>query len=260
MRALREALWDQGFLELEPPVLVDGPALEANLEPIRAGDGFLHTSPEFALKRALASGLPRVFSIVPCFRAEERGAHHGTEFTMLELYLCNANYLDLIEVVEALVGRAASAVGAAVPSFRRVTVRELFDGQVPVDDEVFYRQWVERIDPALLEPTWVLDYPARQAALAEIRGPVAERLELYLGGLELGNGFSELGDGEELRARFAESAAQRARAGRVPHPVDEGVIEATSRLPRCAGIAIGVDRLVMALAGARDIRDVRLPR
>ncbi len=260
VRALRETLWDKGFLELDPPLLVDGPALEANLEALRAADGFLHTSPEFALKRAVAAGLPRVFAIVPCFRGEERGAHHGTEFTMLELYLCNANYLDLIEVVEELVTRASHAVGVLAPEFRRVTVRELFGGQVPENDEDFYREWVERIDPALTEPTWVLDYPARQAALAEIREPVAERLELYLGGLELGNGFSELGDGEELRARFAESAAQRVRVGREPHPVDEGVIEATSRLPRCAGIAIGVDRLVMALTGARDIRDVRLPR
>jgi len=260
VRALREALWAQGFIELEPPVLVRGPALEANLEPVRAGDAYLHTSPEFALKRALAAGLPRIFAIVPCFRGEEHGAHHGAEFTMLELYLSNANYLDLIDVVEGLVGQAASAVGVTTPTFRRVTVAQLFGGDIPENDDDFYRQWVERIDPALAAPTWVLDYPSRQAALAEIRGPVAERLELYMGGLELGNGFSELGDGEELRARFAESAGQRVRMGREPHPVDEGVIEATSRLPRCAGIAIGVDRLVMALTGARDIRDVRVPR
>ncbi len=241
-------------------MLVDGPALEENLEPIRAHDGFLHTSPEFALKRVLAAGLPRIFAVTPCFRGLESGPQHGAEFTMLELYLNNANYLDLIPVVETLVSAAATSVGVATPAFERVTVSELFGGQVPGDDDTFYRRWVEAIDPLLVRPTWVMDFPARQAALAEVRGLVAERLELYLGGMELGNGFSELGDGDELRARFARSAEIRAARGQSPHPTDEGVIAATSRLPRCAGIALGVDRLVMALTGARDITGVRVPR
>lgn len=247
-------------MEVEPPVLVDGPALEENLEPLRAHDGFLHTSPEFALKRVLAAGLPRIFAISPCFRGLERGPQHGAEFTMLELYLCNARYLDLVPVVEGLVGAAAAAVGRTLGPFARVTVAELFGGQVPSDDDTFYRRWVEEIDPRLVDPTWVLDFPARQAALAEVRGDVSERLELYLGGMELANGFSELGDGDELRARFARSAAVRATRGQSPHPTDEGVVAATARLPRCAGIALGVDRLVMALTGARDITEVRVPR
>jgi lysyl-tRNA synthetase class 2 len=260
VRALHEGLWAAGFLELHPPVLVDAPALEENLEALRAHDGFLHTSPEFAMKRALAAGLPRIYAITPCFRGEELGRHHGTEFTLLELYLQNANYLDLIEVVEGLVERAAAALGVPAPRFARTTVAELFGGRIPEDDADFYRRWVERIEPGLHAPTWVLDYPARQAALAELRGNVAERIELYLGGLELANGFSELGDGEELRARFVASAAARTAIGRSPHPTDEGVIGASARMPRSAGIALGVDRLVMALTGIGDIRDVRLPR
>jgi lysyl-tRNA synthetase class 2 len=260
VRALHEQLWGEGFLEIHPPVLVDGPALEENLEALRADDGWLHTSPEFALKRVLAAGLPRIYAITPCFRGEEEGVHHQREFTMLELYLCNASYLDLLPVVEGLVAAAARAVGRPEPRFTRRTVAELFGGQVPEDDDSFYFRWVDQIEPRLVEPTFVLDYPARQAALAEVRGDVAERVEVYVGGLELGNGFSELRDGSELRARFSRSGAARRARGRAPHPVDEGVIRATDRLPRCAGIAIGVDRLVMALTGARDIAEVRVLR
>lgn len=259
LRAVRSFLDAQGLLEIQPPILVPSPALEANLDAIPAGGSWLHTSPEFALKRVIAGGLHRVYSVVPCFRAEEHGVHHRREFTLLELYVGNARYLDLIPLVEGLVGAAAAAVGVEAPRFRRVTVAELFDGQVPTDDDAFYRAWVERIDPVLTEPTFVLDYPARQAALAEVRGEVAERVEVYLGGLELGNGFSELRDGEELRRRFVESGALRAARGQAPHPVDEALIEASSRLPRCAGIAIGLDRLVMALVGAPDIAEVQVP-
>ncbi len=260
LHALRQRLFEDGFLEVQPPILVDGPALEETLEPVRADGGFLHTSPEFALKRVLAAGLPRIYAIVSCFREEEAGVHHAREFTMLELYFCNAGYLDLVPVVEGLVASAADALGVPAPTWRRRTVTELFGGEVPAEDDDFYFTWVDRIEPTLTEPTFVLDYPARQAALAEVRGDVSERLEVYLGGLELGNGFSELRDPGELRARFLRSAARRAALGRAPHPVDEGVIDASGRMPRCTGIAIGVDRLVMALGGARDIASVQIPR
>ncbi len=259
LRALHTTLWAEGFVLVEPPVLVPGPALEENLEAVPCAEGWLHTSPEFALKRVLAAGLPRIYAITPVFRAEERGRHHAREFTMLELYLHNANYLDLIPVVERLVHAAAEALGVARPHFHQATVAELFGGHVPEDDDTFYRRWVDQIDPTLVAPTWVLDFPARHAALAEVRGSVAERLELYLGGLELANGFSELGDGPELARRFDASAAARAARGRAPHPTDVGVIDASDRFPRSAGIAVGVDRLVMALTGATDIRDVRVP-
>ncbi len=260
VHAVRASLHAEGFLEVHPPVIVDGPALEETLEPVRADGRFLHTSPEFALKRVLAAGLPRIYSLGPCFRDEEWGTHHAREFTMLELYFANAGYLDLIPVVEGLVAAAAEAVGAPVPVFERRTVTALFGGEVPEDDDTFFLRWVDEIEPGLTLPTFVLDYPARHAALAEVRGTVSERLEVYLGGLELGNGFSELRDPSELRARFLRSAARRVDLGRVPHPVDEGVIAASAHMPRCAGIAIGIDRLVMALTGETDIAHVQIPR
>jgi lysyl-tRNA synthetase class 2 len=260
LHALRTTLHDSGFLEVHPPTIVDGPALEETLEPVHADGRYLHTSPEFALKRVLAAGLPRIYSIVPCFRDEEWGTHHAREFTMLELYFANAGYLDLIPVVEGLVAASARAIGVAAPVFARRTVASLFDGDIPADDDTFFLRWVDQIEPTLTAPTFVLDYPARHAALAEVRGEVSERLEVYLGGLELGNGFSELRDPDELRARFHTSAARRIAAGRRPHPVDEGVIAASAHMPRAAGIAIGVDRLVMALTGEPDIAHVQVSR
>lgn len=256
--ALRCKLSDLGFVEIAVPIRVFGPALEENIEAVPSSDRWLHTSPEFALKRVVASGMPRVYAITPVFRAEESGRHHATEFTMLEFYFSNASYLDLIPIVEALVAAASRAVGRDAPIFERRTVASLFGGSVPLSDEVFYRMWVESIDPSLTKPTFVLDYPARQAALAEVRGKWAERVEVYLGGLELGNGFSELRDGAELRSRFVANAAARVAAGKNPHPIDEGVIAATAVLPRCAGMALGVDRLVMALTGATDIQQVQV--
>jgi lysyl-tRNA synthetase class 2 len=234
--------------------------MEPTLEAIPGGEAWLHTSPEFALKRAVAAGLHRVYALTPCFRAEEWGPHHGSEFTMLELYLANAGYLELAAFVERLLRHAWAAVGGSLPTFACVSVAQLYGGAVPEDDETFFRRWVDEIDPTLTSPTFVVDYPSRHAGLAEIRGEVAERVEVYVGGLELGNGYSELRDGEELRRRFLASASTRRAAGRLPYPTDEGVIEATTRLPRCAGIALGVDRMVMAILGVGDIRGVRVPR
>jgi lysyl-tRNA synthetase class 2 len=260
LHAARTWLHEAGFLELQPPVLVPSPALEANLEAVAVGDAWLHTSPEFALKRALAAGLGRIYAITPCFREEEQGRHHSREFTLLELYAPGWRHLDLMPAVESLVGACARAVGQPAPRFAVRTVSELFGGTIPASDDAFYLEWVDRVEPRLTEPTFVIDWPARQAALAEVRGEVAERVEAYLGGLELANGFSELRDPVELRRRFAESAMARAARGRAPHPVDEALLAATARMPRCAGIAIGVDRLVMALTGASDIASVLITR
>jgi lysyl-tRNA synthetase class 2 len=257
--AVRQWFHEEGFLEVHPPVLVRGPALEENLEAVSAADGWLHTSPEFAMKRILATGLGRVYAVVPCFRADEVGRHHAREFTMVEFYAVGGGVPELVGFVIRLVAAAGRALGRPEPSWGTVTVGELFGGVIPPDDDDFYRRWVERIDPALTTPTFVVGWPARQAALAEVRGEVAERVEVYLGGLEVGNGFGELRDGAELRQRFARSASIRLARGLEPHPVDEGVIAATDRLPPTCGMAIGLDRLVMALTGEEDITRVQVP-
>jgi lysyl-tRNA synthetase class 2 len=261
-RAIRGWLWERGFLEVEAPTLVQSPALEEHLEALQVGDRWLHTSPEFALKRVLAAGLPRVFSLGPCYRGEEYGPLHTTEFTMLEWYRVGCGYRGIMEDLEGILGAAAAAAGVEAPALEHMTVAEAYlryAGGPPDPDPVeAMRAWINDVEPRLEAPVIVRDYPADQAAFAAVRGAVAERFELYWGGVELANAFTELLDPEELRARWAANNRARERAGRAPHPVDERLVEAVGRHPTCGGIALGVDRLVLVLLGLGDIREARV--
>lgn len=257
LRSLRVWFDDHGYLEVQTPALVRAPAMEEHLHAVpAAGDGFLHTSPELAMKRVLAAGLCRIYQITPCFRQEEIGVHHSREFTMLEWYRVGAGLPELMDEVTSLIGAAAAAAGAPSPAFRRVPSRELLDDTLAPDDWFF--RWVDEVEPTLTEPTIVYDYPIWQPALARTRAGVADRFEVYLGGMELANAFHEELAPQTLRERWAASSAGRIRAGREPHPVDEDFLAAVGRMPRCAGIALGVDRLVMALTGATDIAEVQV--
>lgn len=258
VRALRDWFEDQGFVEIEAPTLVRSPALEEHLEALPVGDAWLHTSPEFALKRALARGLPRIFSITPCYRAEEWGPLHATEFTMLEWYRAGVGYHGVMEDCEALVRAGAAAVGRELGPFVHLTVEEAFAGDRPQDPIEQQRRWINDIERTLLEPTFVRDYPASEAAFSSLRGPIAERFELYWEGIELGNAFTELLDGDELLQRWGASNTARLHEGRVPYPIDERLVQAVRQHPYCGGMAMGVDRLVMLLLGLSDIREVRL--
>lgn len=259
LRALRNWFDEHGYLEVHTPVLVPAPAFEEHLEAVPAATGWLHTSPEFAMKRVLAAGLCRIYQVVPCFRAEEHGPCHALEFTMLEWYRAGAGTAELMDEVEDLIGTCAAAVGRPRPAFVRRTVSELIeDRSTPETRHEWFREWVDRVEPALTAPTIVHGYPPWQAALAAIVNGVADRFEVYLEGLELANAFAELLDPVELRERWDEANRARTKAGRAPHPIDEAFLEAVGRMPRCAGIALGVDRLVMALTGAKQIRQVRV--
>jgi lysyl-tRNA synthetase class 2 len=279
LAALRRWFDDHGYLEVPTAVLVPSPALEENLYAVPAGGGFLRTSPEFALKRVLAAGLPRIYEIGPCFREEEHGPWHRREFTMLEWYRAGASLDDLMDEVESLVAVAAAALGVAAPrSWARTTVRALVQTHTGLDlatattadlspadpdwDTAFYRRWIEDVEPELSGPTFVSEWPASQAALAQVRAhrdwPVACRFEAFLGGVELANAFLELGDSAEQARRFHKSAAVRRARGEPPHPTDEALVEAVGRIPPTAGIALGVDRLVTVLLGDADIGTVRV--
>jgi len=252
---------DNGYLEVHTPVLVDAPAMEEHLEAVGVGERFLHTSPEFAMKRVLCAGLGRIYQITPCFREEEVGVHHSREFTMLEWYRVGAGTAELMDDVELLFGKAAQAVERPPPVFQRRAVQDLMAeaGHIDTgDQEAWFRTWIDKVEPQLTEPTFVHGYPPWQAALSRVRGDTADRFEVYLSGLELGNAFAEEGDPQTLRERFTESAKAREDAGRQPHPVDEALLACTGRMPRAAGIAVGIDRLVMALTGASDIAQVQV--
>ncbi len=259
-RALHEWFHSNGYLEVHTPVLVRSPAMEEHLEAVSCGDRFLHTSPEFGMKKVLGSGLCRIYQIGPCFRSEEVGLHHTEEFTMAEWYRVGAGTQELMNDTEDIIGVAAAAVGVEPPSFSRVSVQELRQrvGLADTVEEVeWFRQWVDQVEPRLTEPTIVYNYPIWQAALAQQCNGFADRFEVYLSGIEIGNCFAEEMDSGTLRTRFERSAARRSEMGRVPHRIDTDLLECTPRMPRTAGIAVGVDRLVMALTGAHDIRDVQ---
>jgi len=254
---------ENGYLEIEVPILVQSAGLEEHLHPIKASSGYLHTSPEFALKRVLAMGLPKIYSIVPCFRDEELGCHHGQEFTMLEWYRAGVGYREIMVEVADLLYRLCSVVGVDTEPVEKLTWADAYkkhtNSLAPLDEIEAMRVWVNDIEPKLQAPTIITDYPSEQAAFSVVRGDIAERFELYWRGVELANAFTELLDPVELRARWEKSGESRRLAGREPHPIDERVIDAVAKHPRAGGIALGVDRLVMLLLGASSIHEVRLP-
>jgi lysyl-tRNA synthetase class 2 len=250
---------------------------------------WLRTSPEFPLKRLLAAGVGDCYELGRVFRNGEAGGRHNPEFTMLEWYRVGWDHLRLVEETVALV-RAALALVGRDATVEITTFRDLYRdrlgidpftaddaalqaalGDVRIDPEGLTRDdWLDLLMTHRLQPMFdrdailvVHDWPASQCALARIRAgrgdapDVAERFELYLGPLELANGYHELTDAAEQRARFERDHALRAARGSVRPPLDEGLLAAMSAgLPACAGVALGIERLLMALLGTDRIADV----
>jgi lysyl-tRNA synthetase class 2 len=313
---IRRVLGGLGYEEVETASLVPAPGMEPHIQPFEApflpeGGGaprplWLHTSPEYAMKRLLADGWERIFQLARVFRNGEVSRTHNPEFTMLELYRAGTDYRGIMADCERLleaaaralapggaprVGRAGRTIDLAAP-FETVTVQEAFHRHAGLDlaacagdavrlaaaaraaghdpgppgepfDDVFFRVMLDAIEPRLGvdRPTWLVDWPAPMAALSRVkRGDPrwAERFELYAGGLELANGFTELTDAIEQRARLVKEQLQRARLGRAVYPLDEPFLEAVGRMPEAGGVAIGVDRLLMLLVGAESIEEVLL--
>ena len=280
VEALRETLRQRGFLEVETPVRVAAPAPERHIDAEPSGDRFLITSPELHMKRLVQAGYERIFQLSRCFRRGERGERHLPEFTLLEWYRQGGTAADLMRDCEALMAGAASAIGVfprvtrqgasidLTPPFEAIEVADAFEqlagwrpGAAP-DPNRFDEDLVNKVEPFLPEgrPVFLTGYPASLASLARLdpENPArAERFEMYAGGLELANGYQELTDPVEQRRRFEEEAALRSSAGKIAYPLDELFLGALEMgLSECAGIALGVDRLVMLLVGARTIDEV----
>lgn len=281
IQAIRDFFRERGFLEVETPLLIPANAPEEHIEPVPALPRYLQTSPELCMKRLLCRGHRLLFQICRCWRAEERGSRHLSEFTMLEWYRADSDYHDLMADCEGLLRHVAAvclpeapfyrhrSVGIdPFPPWRRMSVQEAFSrlGNADVWESLekgLYEEILTGvIEPALAgipSPLILMDYPAELAALARLkagRSDIAERFELYLGGVELANGFSELNDPVEQRRRFEEANRLRISAGRVPLPIPEPFLRDLADMPPSAGIALGVDRLVMLAAGAESIDQV----
>jgi lysyl-tRNA synthetase class 2 len=267
MRRIRAFFHGRGYLEVETPIRLETPCMELHIDAEPSGDHFLRTSPEIFHKQLLAAGHERIFEIGKCFRHGERGALHHPEYTMLEWYQANADYMDIFEETKALV----TTVWSDAPTdWRILTVSEAFiefaewDPVGNYNEDRFDLDLVEKVEPAIKQLGGALvlkDYPVEAAALSR-RKPgnplIAERWELYIDGIELANAYSELTDPVEQRARFEECAEQRRAMGKEVYPIDEAFIEALGNMPSSGGVALGVDRLLMLLAGA-DSLDAVLP-
>ena len=270
---------NHNFLEVDTPLRIPAPAPEEHIEALPSGNWFLQTSPEICMKRLLAAGYPQIFQISKCFRAGERGKLHLPEFTMLEWYAAGFDYRQLMNQCEEMIDAVANDLGfrsgivwqgkkiSLTSPWERFTVQEAFEKYAPLTlDEALSRDnfdeiMVEYIEPHLgiARPAFIYDYPAKLAALARLQSgnaAVAERCELYIGGLELANGFSELTDAREQRQRFEEALKIRAQKGYAAYPLPEKFLSALNNLPASAGIALGIDRLAMIFAKVNSIDEV----
>ena len=271
-KSVRSSLDDAGFLEVETDVRIPAPVPEEYIESICAEGEFLRASPEIAMKILLSAGYPKIYQIGRCFRANEFGTRHRTEFTMLEYYAANWDYMRLARFTARFIAGAAHRVlGTGKIHFRgqeidldaepeMIPVEEAFRRYAPEDGD-FDELMVTRIEPNLGRGrmTFLMDYPAERASLARLNAcGKAERWELYIAGLELANAYGELIDPEEQRRRFEASLAFRREQKMHPYPVAEDFFDALkSGMPPCAGSALGMDRLAMVFCGVNDIGEVR---
>ena len=285
-KALSEArsyFAEQAFVEVETPLLVRAPGVDRNVEALSASSGFLITSPEHAMKRLLVGGVPRLFQLGRVFRRDESGALHEPEFTLLEWYRAFADYTAILADTEAIVSRVAKALsgrfelrvgdGRAVrvkPPFERLRVEDAFREHAGIrdvsklaerDEDRYFELLVSRVEPALArrdKPVFLCDYPISQAALSRpcpADPRFAERFELYVGGVELSNGYGELTEPREQRRRFVLEQKRRRAEKRTVYPLDEAFLSALAEgMPPSSGNALGFDRLVALALGLPAIQ------
>ncbi|MET0549552.1 MAG: EF-P lysine aminoacylase EpmA [Xanthomonas sp.] len=293
--AIRAFFAARGVLEVETPILSAAGNTEPNIDSFQtrfsghvdAGPAlrWLRTSPEYPLKRLLAAGIGDCYELGRVFRNGEAGGRHNPEFSMLEWYRVGWDHRRLIEETVELVRTALALVGRSA-TLQVLSYRALFLQGLDLDpftaplqalqqplrgirieaDGLGRDDWLDLLMTHCLQPafpadrlTVVHDWPASQCALARVRDddpPVAERFELYLGGYELANGYHELNDAAEQRRRFLRDHALRQARGAVLPPLDERLLQALPALPDCAGVAVGVDRLLMAMRGTTQIGEV----
>ena len=295
LRRIRAFFQAHEVLEVETPLMSSATVTDPHIESYAVNDPqhskprYLHTSPEFAMKRLLAAGSGSIYQLCKVFRQGELGQRHNPEFTLLEWYRLGFDHQQLMAEVDELVRELLDGY-FPLGETQRLTYRDAFVLYAGLDphtssisqlqakvkqqgidvtglDDTEKDPWLDLlmthvVEPALPRdcPVFIYDYPASQAALARIRQddpPVAERFELYIYGMELANGFHELTDAQEQRQRFETDSRARQAAGLDPMPIDAYFLAALeSGLPACAGVALGFDRLVMLATGTKSISDV----
>jgi len=292
---IRAFFAERQVLEVETPILSAAGNTDPNIESFNtsfsghvdagAPTRWMRTSPEYALKRLLAAGVGDCYELGRVFRNGEAGGRHNPEFTMLEWYRVGWDHRRLMGETIALVEAALAMVGARaevwIEGYRQLFIDELGidPAHAPIEqlrapleeyninpDGLTRDDWLDLLITHRLQPTFpanritvIHDYPASQCALAKVRPgdpPLAERFELYLGRYELANGYHELNDAAEQRRRFERDNEVRRARGQASIPMDENLLETLDAMPDCAGVAMGIERLLMCLVGTDAIADV----
>ncbi len=283
-RAIRIFFEERGFLEVDTPLRQTVILPESTIIPIQSEGCFLQTSPELYMKRLLARGSEKIFQLCHCFRKEEKGRLHLEEFMMLEWYRLREDYTALMDDCEQLITRVARDIAdvsdtsdgcldatvlrrVAKTPWDRVRVDDAFRNWAPMsvdmalERDLFDETLVEYIEPRLgfEKPVFLLDYPVSRASLAKRKDTepdYAERFELYINGVEIANGFSELTDTDEQRHRFEHEIEEIEKQGRGRQLMPEVFLRELGSIESAAGIALGVDRLFMLLLAEKDIANV----
>jgi len=279
IRLIREFFHTNHYLEVETPVRSPAIIPEAHIDPFMSDDHFLMASPELYMKRLLTRGYSHIFQICKCFRKDERGQFHLPEMTLLEWYGAGDTYLNLMDQCQSLVRHIAN--GLNMPDrlcyqghtldltrpFPRMSVHQAFETHAGIScDQALAENRFEDImgfviEPCLgrSQPVFLMDYPRSLASLAALHPDnpaLAQRCEFYMAGIELANGFTELTDAGTQRQRFKQENQIRKRLGMPDLPLPDRFLSELANLPPCAGIALGVDRLVMLFADAPAIDQV----
>lgn len=290
LRKIREFFYQRHIMEVTTPILSNHGNTDIFIESVSANfhdhgqakTGYLHTSPEFAMKRLLASYQVPIYQLCQVFRDNEKGRRHNIEFTMLEWYrpkfdldMLADELQDLLTVVfdqpmaliklsysEAFVNTAhIHPLSASIDTLKECALSH----GITLDMGDDHQGWLDLLFSHIVEPTLgvdmptlITDYPPATASLAKMTTDtkgyqVAKRFELYINGVEIANAYDELADGDTLRARFEQDNQQRTLLGLPQMPIDERLLQACDELPECSGIALGVDRLFMMVADLDDI-------
>ncbi|MBF0210874.1 MAG: EF-P lysine aminoacylase GenX [Desulfamplus sp.] len=300
--AIRNFFQNQGYLEVETPIRIPTPIPEEHINPFESEGWYLQSSPEICMKRLAARGYGKIFQICKCFRKDERGDRHLTELTMVEWYKKDYSYMELMNECQEMIQHVASSLKSNQikygsynitldKSWQQIKVKDAFDkyGSISMQEAEAKGSFDEvmafEIEPnlGLDVPTFIYDYPASMASLAKLKSDgsksnlsnqsqsyqnkgVAERFELYIAGIELANGFSELTDPveqeERLKQEIKKIEAREILAKREIKNSDKAIkipekfIKELSNMPKTAGIALGVDRLIMLFSNAKTIDEV----
>ena len=295
LHAIREYFYQRDVLEVDTPLLSNGTVTDEHLDAFvtafaHSNTGnpvnlYLQTSPEYAMKRLLCAQSGSIYQICKAFRHEGEGRWHNPEFTMLEWYRLGYDHLQLMDDVDALLMTTLGTEPGDKLTYQNAFIEYLALDPLTATDDMLESALREHdidihapqtlstdsklqllfsycIEPRIgtQKPCFIYEFPASQAALAKLSrrdSRVAERFEVYFKGAELANGFNELSEAEEQRLRFESDNKKREKAGLETKPIDEHFLSALENgLPACAGVALGVDRLLMLKMGVSHIQDV----